>query len=514
MRKWSSVINSRKKADIGLLLEGTYPYVSGGVSSWVNQIILGFPELTFSLVFMGGSRENYDGEKYPLPDNVVHLERHYLMDSWQKGRVQPRPGDSKVFADNLIMHNALRKSGEPLPAAALKNVISTLGKKGLSHNDFLYSEEAWQQISYSYEHFCTDPSFVDYFWTVRTMHSPLFTLAQISNTMPKVKVLHAISTGYAGFLGVLLKHKRELPFILSEHGIYTKERKIDLAQADWIEDVHETFSGNLDEDVSYMRRLWIRFFEGIGRVIYDAADTIIALYEGNRQRQIADGAPPERTSSIPNGINIERYAAVREKREPGFRPVLGLIGRVVPIKDIKTFIRAMRGVCASIPEAEGWIVGPEDEDPDYVRECRDLVKSLGLEDNVRFLGFQKVDDILPQLGLLVLTSISEALPLVILEGYAAGVPALATDVGSCRELIEGSNDEDRALGVSGAVVPIADPEKTAQAAIKLLSNKPAWQAAQIAGIKRVEKYYQQRDMFARYQKIYRQALELSAGRED
>ncbi len=513
MRKWSSVINSRKQADIGLLLEGTYPYVSGGVSSWVNQIILGFPELTFSLIFMGGSRDNYDQEKYLLPDNVVHLERHYLMDSWQKGRVQPRPGDRKVFADNLIMHNALRKSGEQLPAEALKNVISTLGKKGLSHNDFLYSEEAWEQISYSYEHFCTDPSFVDYFWTVRTMHSPLFTLAQISNTMPKVKVLHSISTGYAGFLGVLLKHKRGLPFILSEHGIYTKERKIDLAQADWIEDVHETFSGNLDEDVSYMRRLWIRFFEGIGRVIYDASDTIIALYEGNRQRQIADGAPAERTSSIPNGINIERYAAVREKRKPGFKPVLGLIGRVVPIKDIKTFIRAMRGVCASIPEAEGWIVGPEDEDPDYVRECRDLVKSLGLEDNVRFLGFQKVDDILPQLGLLVLTSISEALPLVILEGYAAGVPALATDVGSCRELIEGSNEEDRALGVSGAVVPIADPEQTAQAAIKLLSDEDAWHAAQAAGIKRVEKYYQQRDMFARYRKIYTQALNLPAGQE-
>ncbi len=103
-------------------------------------------------------------------------------------------------------------------------------------------------------------------------------------------MVHSISTGYAGFLATLLKHKRDIPFILTEHGIYTKERKIDLAQADWIEDPREAFGSSLDADVSYVRRLWIRFFEGIGRVAYDAADPIISLYEGNRLRQIQDGA--------------------------------------------------------------------------------------------------------------------------------------------------------------------------------------------------------------------------------
>jgi len=58
--------------------------------------------------------------------------------------------------------------------------------------------------------------------------------------------------------------------------------------------------------------------------------------------------------------------------------------------------------------------------------------SLGLEGKVHFLGFQNIQDILPQLGLMVLTSISEAQPLVILEAWAAGTPVISTDVGSCR----------------------------------------------------------------------------------
>ena len=65
-------------ADIALLLEGTFPYVSGGVSSWVNQIIRAYPEYRFALVFLGSRREDYSAFKYELPANVVHFEEHFL----------------------------------------------------------------------------------------------------------------------------------------------------------------------------------------------------------------------------------------------------------------------------------------------------------------------------------------------------------------------------------------------------------------------------------------------------
>ena len=123
--------------------------------------------------------------------------------------------------------------------------------------------------------------------------------------------------------------------------------------------------------------------------------------------------------------------------------MVGTLGRVVPIKDVATFIRAMRSVCDQMHEAEGWIVGPSTEDEDYRRECEELVRNLGLEGRVRLLGLRSPESILPQLGVLVLTSISEALPLVILEAFASGLPVVATDVGACRELVEGRTPEDR-----------------------------------------------------------------------
>jgi glycosyltransferase involved in cell wall biosynthesis len=193
--------------------------------------------------------------------------------------------------------------------------------------------------------------------------------------------------------------------------------------------------------------------------------------------------------------------------------VLGLVGRIVPIKDIKTFVRAMRTVVAAIPGAQGWIVGPDDEDPRYAEECRALARSLGLEDAVRFMGFRPADEVLPNLGLAVLTSISEALPLFVLEAFAAGVPVVATDVGSCRALIEGGDDEDRARGAAGAIAPFAAPDVLARAAIDLLRDRQRWQRASAAGVARVEALYSHDRMFNQYRAVYGDALEEAHGRD-
>jgi glycosyltransferase involved in cell wall biosynthesis len=129
-----------------------------------------------------------------------------------------------------------------------------------------------------------------------------------------------------------------------------------------------------------------------------------------------------------------------------------------------------------------------------------------MQDKVKFLGFQNIDDILPQLGLMTLSSISEGQPLVILEGYAAGLPTLATDVGSCRELVEGRAGDDAALGSAGAIVPIANPAAMAAAAVELLSNEERWYAAQAASIARVEKYYTEEKFLDDYRQAYKAIL--------
>lgn len=513
-------------ADVALLLEGTYPFVRGGVSSWVHQIISGLPELRFAVIFIGGEPSLYGKAQYPFPANVSHFETHYLLDN-SAHTPTARKGNAAAFAEMAQLHDQMRDSqtrdsqtrysqtreqdnaasSASLSMTEMLSAFARLGgERGINKTDFLFSQASFDYITEQYRQRCTEPSFVDYFWAVRTMHTPLFVLADIARKLPPVRMVHSISTGYAGLLGAMIRLQRGIPFALTEHGIYTKERKIDLAQATWIRDHNDDVSNTLHEEMGYIRGLWIKFFEQIGRIAYSQAAPIVALYEGNRQRQIADGAAADSTQVITNGINLQRYTAALATRAAGIPPVLGLIGRIVPIKDIKTFIRMMRIVVNARPDAVGWLVGPEDEDPGYVQECKDLVDGLGLQQNVTFLGFQNVAEILPQLGLMMLTSISEALPLVVLEAFASGVPCVATDVGSCRELIEGSSAEDRALGQAGAVVTIADPESAAQAALALLNDPVRWQAAQQAGLQRVAKYYDDRMMFAAYRDLYTQTL--------
>ncbi len=495
-------------ADVTLLLEGTYPFVSGGVSSWVHQIIRGLPDLRFALVFIGGSPESYDRLRYELPPNVVHLEEHYLGAARGCQRVAARVGDVGFYRMSRELHDELARGGS---SDVLENVLERMVRALLEdperhEKDFLSSESSWEQICSHYERSAKTQSFLEYFWTVRSMHAPLFVMARAAASVPASRAFHVVSTGFAGFLGALLQKRRGRPLILTEHGIYSKERTIELLQATWIREDDEDSDADPERyAVGYFRQMWIRFFEALGRMAYGAASPIVSLYEGNRQRQVRDGADPGRTRVVPNGIDLVRFTALRAKRPRSIPRVLGLVGRVVPIKDIKTFIRAMRVVASELPDAEGWIVGPEDEDPAYAEECHHLVRSLGLEGKVKFLGFRNVADVLPQLGLNVLTSISEAQPLVVLEGFAAGVPCVSTDVGCVRELIHGSHPGDL-YGPAGAVVDIASPEATARAALELLGDVQRWSATQAAGIARVENLYTQEIMLARYRSIYESAL--------
>jgi glycosyltransferase involved in cell wall biosynthesis len=136
-------------------------------------------------------------------------------------------------------------------------------------------------------------------------------------------------------------------------------------------------------------------------------------------------------------------------------------------------------------------------------ECRELISVLDLEDNIKFLGFQNIADILPKSGLLTLTSISEGMPLVILEGFAAGVPCVSTDVGSCKELIYGGEDpQDQALGRAGKVCQIANVAQLAEGYIEYLTDEEKWYKAQKTAIERVNRFYTQDLFLDNYKKIY------------
>jgi len=106
----------------------------------------------------------------------------------------------------------------------------------------------------------------------------------------------------------------------------------------------------------------------------------------------------------------------------------------------------------------------------------------------------------------VLTSFSEGQPLVILEAHAAGLPVIATDVGSCRELLEGRDADDRALGPSGRVTRVANAADTAAAMSELATSPQLQRRMGDAGRARVHAYYRMTQLIARYRALYQATL--------
>ncbi len=515
--------------DVMLFSEGTYPYVKGGVSSWIYQLMTGLPHIKFGVCYIGAT-EIVDGKKqevsYKFPDNLVHLETHYLFDDEKTSSPRKRKGSKEGFEAVEELYKSFKSDNFTLP-----KMLEDLSfyDDVVSFDDFLYSERSWDFIGKVYAKNCPDVPFVDYFWTLRNIHKPIWILADIVKGLPKANVYHAPSTGYAGFLGSLASFSSKKPFFLTEHGIYTRERKIDMLSADWIEYKKPELLQQ-PEEYNYIKKMWIDFFEKIGVFCYNRSNMVLSLFNDARKIQIAYGADENRCFVIPNGVDVDGLKATMQYRDPKPKPIITLIGRVVPIKDIKTFIRAIKIAQQQNPEIEGWIVGPIDEDLEYFDECQQMAVSLGLKekkqefdgnhsvlsqeelirhsDSIKFFGFSNIKEILPKSAVQTLSSISEGMPLVVLEGFAAGVPCVATDVGSCRDLIEGGiDDEDRKIGVAGAVTGIANPGALAKEYVRLLDfENGAWEAAQKAGLERVEKYYRQESFLQDYNELYTEAM--------
>jgi len=172
---------------------------------------------------------------------------------------------------------------------------------------------------------------------------------------------------------------------------------------------------------------------------------------------------------------------------------VGLVGRVVPIKDIKTFISACRITADLIPDSHFYCIGPTDEDPGYFEDCRMLVENLKLKDCFHFTGRADVREYYGFLDVLLLTSVREAQPLVILEAYCAGVPVVATRVGNVPELLD---YDDR------FIAPSKDPEALAES-IKYIHDNPGEMAALKEKNKdKVLRFYNRRELLETYRDIY------------
>ena len=474
---------------ICFVAEGCYPYVVGGVSSWVNSMIKAFPEHKFIVVAIVADRSTRGKFKYVLPENVTDVYEVYLKDyDWSDEKSTRKPHFSKEEKKAFL---SLIANDSPDWNA----VFDIFEDEGLSIDDLLMGEDFLNSVVQYYKKDHSDAVFSDFLWTMRSMYLPLFHILKFK--VPKADLYHCVATGYAGVIGAMAKKKYNCGLIISEHGIYTREREEELIKAEWASGVYKD--------------IWIDQFKKMGRIAYDRADLVTSLYEHARELQIELGCPPSKQMVTPNGINLEAM-----ENAPGKKPEdedyinIGAVLRVTAIKDIKTMIRAFAYAREKNPKLKLWIMGPEDEEPDYARECHELVESLNLND-VIFTGRINTVDYIGRMDFTILTSISEGQPLTILEGFAAKKPAIATDVGNCSGLIHGEDDD---FGDAGVITHIMNVEEITDAILLLAGSESLRKQMGENGYKRVKRKYQIGQMKNTYARIYEAFEKAASGKEE
>jgi len=477
-----------------LIAEGSYPYVTGGVGKWTHDLIGSLPDVEFTVISLWPTDDPEPVPKYPTLGNVRELRTSFVLTPHES-----QPKAPKDQFDRLEeFHHAIKK-GDVCPFAKIDARIGP---------DMLKKDAgAWKLITKLYEDYAPrGTSFPDYFWTWQATHMPLFNV--LTAPLCNADVVHSISTGYAGGLAALHKAQLKIPLLTTEHGLYTRERAQEIWDAEWIpgeEEADARRSGN------FFKVWWNRMFQGLEKITYGYSDAVVSLFDANRRYQIGRGAPEDRTLVIPNGIDLDLYEVTRRKRRSSGKYHIGLVGRVVPIKDIKTFLNACKIVADRLDPSRVQIsvIGPVDEDPDYAAQCAEMVRAFELESVVRLVGKTDPRPYYETLDVSVLTSLSEGQPMVVLESMACGIPVVSTDVGSCRELLQGRTGEDRALGDAGLLTGLADPESTAQALLELRNDAELRESMGRIGRRRVERYYRLEQVRDAYRTLYRR---LSDGR--
>ena len=466
---------------ICLICEGSYPYVTGGVSSWVDTLMRSMPEHEFVIYSIGALEEMKGCYKYQFPDNLVSIEEVFLDSIYKmkdkKGYRKLR-GDSEKF--ELVKKMIL---GEKLDWLELVKYIRSLNLK--STTDFFMSKEFFNMVAgicrKNYEYM----PFNEFFWTVRSMLLPFIFL--VRNSVPEADIYHSVSAGYGGLIGAIGAIEYNKPYLLTEHGIYAREREEEIIKANWVK-------GQFKDE-------WIHFFYGLSSLSYQVADKVVTLFGVNKSIEIELGCDADKIDIIPNGIKVEQFADVTDdwKKDGSFN--IGAVVRVVPIKDIKTMISAFTIVKEKLSNAKLYIMGPVEEDMEYYEECEKLVEELKVED-VIFTGGIQIKEYLGNMEILLLSSISEGQPLAILEGMACKKPFVTTRVGSCEELIFGMEDDME--GQAGYVVPIMGIEEMAKCILNLAADDVARKQMGINGYNRIKKYYRLDSFIDGYKKIYKE----------
>ncbi len=236
-----------------------------------------------------------------------------------------------------------------------------------------------------------------------------------------------------------------------------------------------TFHGHVFR--GYFSPTKTRFFILLEQIAARMSDSIITLSDGLR-RELAEEyhiARKGRITVLPLGLDLGGFTQMARKsgvfrKEHGIvvdAPLIGIVGRITPIKNHPLFLKAAVEIRKQLPTARFVIVG----DGEIRAEIEALVDELGLREAVIFTGWQKdLPHIYSDLDMLVISSVNEGTPVTVIEALAAGCPVVATAVGGVPDLLD--------HGKLGKLVNDQTPDSLATAIVKTLAAPPDGAEAQ------------------------------------
>ncbi|MFJ6868002.1 GT4 family glycosyltransferase PelF [Streptomyces termitum] len=435
---------------VTMLTEGTYPHVHGGVSTWCDQLVRGMPDVTFEILALTGSgREPVTWE---LPPNIA---RHTAFPLWghprgpaapRRARRSPRGRDRRRFLaayEHVLLALLDPDAGHDLAPGLYE--LAALARDGRL-TPALRSEAALRSLMWIWTmpHLPTRaarPTVDDALTATDLLEHALRPLgARIADG----SVAHAVSSGLATLPALAAQHFEGVPFLLTEHGIYLRER----------------YLGYRTETQRWpVKALMLAFYRELNSLGYRQADLITPCNQYNRRWEERGGAPADRIRTVYNGVDPARFPEAGP--EPAV-PTLSWCGRIDPIKDLETLLRAYAINRAELPELRLRLFGPVPAgNEDYRTRLEKLAAELGVADGVTFEG--RVSDVPSAYAagsVVMLSSISEGFPFSLIEAMSCGRATVSTDVGGVRE----------AVGDTGVVVPPREPAVMAAAVSALLRD--------------------------------------------
>ncbi|NJB81768.1 GT4 family glycosyltransferase PelF [Wenyingzhuangia aestuarii] len=450
---------------VTLIGEGNYPFMGGGVSTWCHSICTEISDVDFSVFSFTA---DVVAPIYELPKNVVSVKQVPLWsveEPIELLRYNEKYFD-RVLKKERTKSSVIRNQFIPLFDQFIKAIFSkeddaeyllellvqlyTYFTK-YDYKESMYSIEVWDHYKGVVSNISEDDTYIskvkisDIVTSLRWIYRFLL---PITIDLDKTDINHVTISGFPFLPVIIAKHKHNTPVVLTEHGVFMRERLINLSSS----------------PMSYFLKLFlINFSKIITRLAYNSCDVIVSVNTYNLKWAEMYGADPKKFKVIYNGVDEERFVPKPKPNKHKDTKVVVAAARIFELKDILTMIRSCAEVKKEIPNLKYIVYGNNDAVPEYTVKCENLIKELGLEDCFILAGLNTdPPSIFVEGDISILTSISEGFPYTIIESMSCGVPVVSTDVGGVKEAIE--------HGVDGFVCKPKDYKGIAEKVILLLKD--------------------------------------------